>query len=495
MNWPAVMPPTLPPELFPVPRVDIYRYTRGAQRRMLYISDVLRAQPPQPVPAGYDYSAHDFRLAPSITDNPTGTPNIRNPLVNQGFDVLNNNPPLWPLQIAGFFHAHPPGLPPGSEECPVHAWDWDAEGLGNRRHALPANFPAGIVFFQGSPAPPALTCRIDIGADELDELVMAGYVPGTRMYYAHPVPGQPSTYLDQSMVLFFKWNGVAASYPRPVANAIVGGRIDPTISQAYDWFPHKTVASDADQGNYTSIPAPFVQGGNPGRAMVMSSMWPSNPYAPISRAMECDCSGTLLPDLFPRWWSQRALHSPFPTWDRDEYGSNPWFVRLDSATSQPINDPFNAIRFNPALYHNISADSHHVYKYTYTSVVDATTCPPGATLAGGIYIDPGFGIFQFGPWAPCSGGASTYAVGAWGYGDTGANCPDRIPYFAGLDNLGIRWNCQAEGTNLQTFLSVALPVPGLPSASVEAGRQPAPKGAFQPYTPEAVRSFLRNLRR
>jgi len=492
-NWPAV---SFPPFVTAPPRVQIQGYTQPNRPGALYVNDILRRAPPQAIPVGYDYSRHDFRLAPCVTTNaspPLATQGNR--LVNQGLDI----------SATGYFNivtptgtiASPPGLPASAESCPVHAGDWDAEGFGNPRVQARAGFPPGIIDVPNSSS---ITTLNDIGADEMGDLIMAGFVPNTRMYYYHQVPG--GAFVDQTMVLYF--DIVGAVGPRPWSTLLWGGRHEfPTIPlNAYAWFNHTLNGPDADQGNFTTIPFPFFHNlppiplWDPPRHEYMDAAWllpsPPNPLPleSIMRSLECDFGGSLLPDLHPRWnivVNDFGLGSA--TSLRDEYGSNPWWGHPQPPKLVSPH-PSPPCRDNPTLYHNIGGDLHdvNIYGLTSTSVVDATMCPPGAGLFGPIYLDLTFTNILFGPWGPCTGGTS-YLTGPWGYGDVALSCPERIPYFAPVDSLGVRWNCQTLNlSNLQTFLTIVAGAnPALTSAPLL--RKAVTMPAERLPTPEECQSF------
>jgi hypothetical protein len=327
---------------------------------------------------------------------------------------------------------------------------------------------------------------IDLGADEMGPLIMGGCVPGTRMFYAHQVPGQTGFY-DQTAIVFFDLIDLAPSYPRPIANVLAGGRLDqsqppvaPLPPEAYHWFKHKTVGADANHGNFTDIPIPFYDSttGDPARYLLMYP--PFSQFEPITRELECDFGGMLLPDKCPRWLGDFMLSYPGP-YSRDEYGSNTWYGH--PALPPP---PMAFSRDNPAIYHNIGGEPHNLFGYQSTQVVDCTLHPPGSLLAGTTYVDPAYPVLTpFGPFSPCTGGAN-YTVGPWGYGDWGAGCPDRAPYSPVLDSLGVRYNCQGLGTNLQTFLTItSASIPGGSSAT----RQPTLNKLPAPYSAANAQAF------
>jgi hypothetical protein len=437
-NWPMTLPNNLTVTFTP-PRVDIapYAWSAGGRRGSLYLNDIMRRAPA--LGNGSEYSSNDFRLSPSVSRTaaaPGDTTVELNPLVNRGIDdVTTVGGSAYPLVFRnGRTIPYAPGLPPMTEEARIDAWDWDGEGYGNGRIRSRVSFATGTF---GSPVQEAL---IDIGADEMGELIMGGFLGGTRIYTNPGAVGSPPV-ADHGRVLFFDLIAPNASYPRPVSNAIVG--------QIHYWWNHVTQGLDVVAGtNYTNAPVP-----------VGTERWqlllplPSGPgYPTIMRSLECDFGGHLLPDAHPYWG---VLHDLQPPLYPDIYAGSPWHEGL------PVW-PFMGVRDNPSLFHNLGGSPHNGtsgwFGYFWTGVVDGTLNPPNTyPLANGNYL---LGLtYQFGPFNPCGGG-SNYTVGNWGYGDTAAGCPDRPPYFSQYDSLGIRYNCQRPGTaqtpssNLQTFLAI-----------------------------------------
>ncbi|MCC6781251.1 MAG: hypothetical protein IT457_00285 [Planctomycetes bacterium] len=172
-----------------VPVVDIGTVTgswNGGNpvRGDLFVRDVLHR-------AGLSVSPHDFRLAPTVRDA-DGV--LRpNPLVNVGMSLGNGTIRFANVGIHLF--PNPPGnqditAPPGipnDRNASFHAFDWDCEGFGNprearRRFGLSALFPE-----------PFCLSRIDIGADEMGELLITGYLDSTRVFSRPHASVAPNT--------------------------------------------------------------------------------------------------------------------------------------------------------------------------------------------------------------------------------------------------------------------------------------------------------------
>ena len=157
----------------PAPAIDIAPYTlsNGANQRrgVLFVRDLL-AQPQFSQP-DFDGSPHDFRLAPAVGlvwDNNTPLALTKlNPLAEAGWGG-----PFPMTMQNGLGMAHEPGFLPlnsaSQNTWAFHNWNWDCEGYGNPR------FQSAGYFY-----PPK---QVDIGADDLAQLVIAGYRFGTTSF-------------------------------------------------------------------------------------------------------------------------------------------------------------------------------------------------------------------------------------------------------------------------------------------------------------------------
>jgi hypothetical protein len=213
------------------------------------------------------------------------------------------------------------------------------------------------------------------------------------------------------------------------------------------------------------------------------------------RALECDVSPHLIPDVHPYWGGLfNAISSPTP---QDVYASHSWFH-----TYIPPPPPGSGKLDNPMLYHNPwpGYPTHAsawgaLFPYSYVQVGLAS--PPGSFLPvpfSNSFLFPGQLTTQFGPFAPCTGSsATTFTVGPYCFGDTAALCPDQILSLGGvLLGYGIRYNCElnlgGQLPNLQTFLGVDPTVP-------PAGPQMAklPRVLEDHASPEQVQEAVRRL--
>jgi hypothetical protein len=149
----------------------------SSPRPDFYVRDVMaNAAFPQSV------SNHDFRLAPSFTPV-GGTLAVPNPLVNMGISLRGG-----PIEFRQFNQTMPPTTvsitsPPGAPADDLalfHCWDWDCEGFGNPRDVSRTLDPGNpAVHF---PEPFACAGKVDLGADEVGELVVAGYLDDSRIF-------------------------------------------------------------------------------------------------------------------------------------------------------------------------------------------------------------------------------------------------------------------------------------------------------------------------
>lgn len=410
----------------------------GNVRAILYVNDALVVR------LGTDHSPHDFRLAPVVRAMNNATMN--NPLVNLGVALTG---PYIQINMVPVAITVPPGPSSAGDlidpPATIHCWDWDAEGFGNPRITGRAGFASGQY------------ADIDLGADEMDALIQAGYIDSTRIY-SHNVPSAQGI-VDHTRVFFLDLP--SGPYPRPVFNSLVGGFQAPSIY--YQWWTHVQTPVNALAGtNYTR-----------GNASPVSSRFvltdpfglPGRVRPPFMRNLMCDVSPHLVQDSHPLWaWRWDTWFDPYPPPSpryNDVYASHPWY----DAVLDPVTGSWGVID-NPYLFHNPSwypLPSANDWAVGYHRVTLGITSPPGSYFVSTSpsYLMGGLPTTTFGPFGACTPATpGTYAVDALGVGDTGTACPDALPWFPGLIGLGIRMNCQrsdASGVfsgNLQSFLIV-----------------------------------------
>ncbi len=438
-GWVVTLPRTSPVPPTPLqPRVDIVNYTQGGtpnSRGTLYVNDLFRNAQSK------DRSPHDFRLSPKVSSAASTPPSILNPLVNAGYvhPVHNfSNGSVVGVQFANGITVNVVGLRgPGSHSLGYHsefaqfdASDWDCDGFGNPRQENRSGFSQGSY------------SNYDIGADELGELLMAGYIDSTRIF-SRMVP-QAGLIADHTEVFFVNFPG--ATFPRPIFNASLS---EGFVEVDYNWFDQAQVNPNAPNGlpnsNYTDGVSPI--------AAVMSKRWflqLTNAKPPHMRNLRCDITPHLHYDLSPLWGEWFYIYRQGKKGLIDPYSAHPWYRdKLKLAPAAATNDNFH-------LYYNPAGAG----KYGPSACISGHPSPPGtwwylATIPQRDWLWSGWTTAQFGPYN--GGGLSTYATDAWGLGDFGGT--DRV--LTQPSWQGVRYNCEVLLTspavtysNLQSFLGV-----------------------------------------
>ncbi len=361
------------------------------------------------------------------------------------------------------------------------SWDCDCNGFANARIYARPGFPDGGFG------------NIDLGAHELGDLLMSGYLNDTRMY----ARGAPGTVPVRDRVYFFDLPG--GTYPRPNFNLVFGGLDWRFAGGNLDWFVNaQTNPSAFATSNYTvgDIPSPNIASWR----FMMSSVFANQKSGLlVMRNLECDFSPHLACDIHPLWatFGQLTNTDPCPptppnTWlGWDMFASNGWHVdagnyskqRQPSGLGDPPPGPCDMRIFidNPFVYYNPSPS----WGWTVpgppivnqspafpSNVTSGVLNPPGTYLAMMVGGDPATGVPRlmvesfphlgvFGPLSPCvNTAATTYTVDGLGIGDSSTGCPDQIPLAFFANGCGMRINCMigvdpATGigmSNLQTFL-------------------------------------------
>lgn len=515
-NW---VGPTTTPSLragnlmaFPAPRVNLAPFMGSATlgRGLLYVADALRL-------AGEPISPHDLRLAPLVVADPTtvsATTSVStlNPLVNQGADLGTDLSRFSKIEMHSTSVGNEVELDryPGidvpffttADPDRFHGWDLDCEGFGNPRIRCRTGFPSGTFG------------NIDLGADEMDELIMAGYFDSTRIY-GIPYVAAPV----RTRVYFLNIRPPAGTlHPRPLFNATVG--------HGFHWWEHvrtpgvlgscvDCVSVGGQPSNYTdaatefplSPPAPpHLFGSERSFSLGVISTFPRTP---IMRNLPCDYAPALAPDPTPFWGPFWFGQDPALAWSGDPYGSNPWFGLCVE------NNPQASLHFqcNWNLYRS---ETHPIPLYQ-VHVREGTAFPPGTYTPGAFppttpaecgglpeWLAPGLAQNTFGPFgSSCAGTSSGLNVGIFGIGDSPSGlsiCADEIPLV--LQWRGVRYNCQVETaqdqfSNLQSFLTVLgdldpePPAPGAPSPG--ASRYSGPRRSLEEISPAADENEIRRL--
>ncbi len=409
--------------------IDISPITKAGTttlRGTLYINDLFRN-----AMAGYDYTPHDFRLAPfySLSDGSPPSPSNYNVCANRGYTLLPISFVSNAPQILTFPGLTGPGVGLDTEFAQMNAWDYDAEGFGNWRITLLSGWPT-------------YTNRgfIDLGADEIDSLIMAGYIFRTRIF-SRMVPNGPGT--DSTPIFFVDAPNVTLR-KRPTYTGYLG----------QDFLGTNTTIDNRWWQQAQANPAPPVASVNYTAEGATSFRWlqiTTRSFRYFMRNLQCDFSPHLILDPHPVWAVWFNTEFSFNNLPSSVYGSHPWFDNPDVPDSN--NTPLSPDNWN--LYYNPGGGGGSGARPA-SAVYDGTLNPPGTWWnapgsPGSSFLYPGIPTAQFGPFG--TGGPTFYSTDSWGMGDS-----------QGLDVApdtgwhGFRFNCQVEENgvwgNLQSFLTV-----------------------------------------
>jgi hypothetical protein len=460
-GWPAVAQPAGWGAF--TPRVDMTPF--GSWPRTFFVGDALANSPAQ-----LD-SRHDLRLCPYVSSDGTApgvdlATLVSNPCIDAGIDsgqsrdrAIGTQSLFGPAALPGYG----PGLPsylaltqqqpnPNVKEAPITGWDFDTDGFGNPRVIPDLPEPTEQHFGY-----------IDIGADEVDGLIVAGYVDRTRILTAPPVPNAAGMTVDHRRVFFFGRPG--ASSPRPLANTVLG--------KPFGWFGHVQTPFDATNGNYTGVQQRLPPTQIPPLRWVQITTPPGfNVVArpPIPRYLECDISPHLAGDFYPLWGTPLMgfADTSTPLW-MDAYAVNPWFDSMPQFFGAGNEE--DRLVDNQCLFHNRLGAAHQ----TFLSTPPNSFLPPETFVVSGHVNSPGsfipaspgdtrllqaWGTAAFGPFGTCT--STTLQFGSWCVNDLPAGCPDTLPEFAGEASKGRRFNLEIlpdpqtgrPRSNLQTFLFI-----------------------------------------
>ena len=412
----------------------------GANRGELFICDVLRAN-------GQSLSEHDLRLAPQARLAGAGA-YVGNPCLNRG--ASGSVTMVNTLAVAS-------GLPLSAADIATFdAWDWDAEGFGNRR--IVPRTGVGITLNTNS----AFT-EIDLGADEVAWLVMGGYAPHTRIFSRSIAGVHDGPAGDFTRIYFFNLPG---AYARPKFNVWFAD--DVTGSVSFAWY-----AQARTNPNPSTLGAPtfpwvsagfnnYTDGGYSDYSGLLGWRWdilhgPSPNYYlpstgrfnfPFMRNLACDFSPHLLIDWHP-WWSMlfRTLPIMRPSGQlpsgEDPYASNPWY-RGEYGYWAGLAD-------NPRLF----------YVAGVSDILVGLTNSPGTWISGATVSWPHRWLHPWQATATFLGAppGATYVANVQGFHQSDV-APSVIGRAGNLFN-GLRINCevewyqgQIEEQNLQTFLTI-----------------------------------------
>jgi len=455
-GFPATQPRPLPASPVYSPRVTI---ASGLVDYSLFVNEAFFAHEGALDGSGSflgSRSVHDFRLAPvSRMDHQP----VLNPMVNKGVDTSlgtirfqNYKVGISPDILAAPGLSGPGSEPLDTQYATINSWDLDCEGFGNRRIVARSVFPA----------PPQYSTYIDLGADEMGELVMAGFINGTRIFSRMIPNGNPAQPIpDHTQVFFFNVPtslGGSASYPRPYYSGTTGGRVQTGYDYRWwqwvqetssNWFPFIYTYRDSQTNQLKTRTSHYTRGETGSfRWLSKTFLYPLPDstgihWEPFMRNLECDFSPHLISDWHAIW----AGYFSSMSGGLDEFAVNPWHHH-----NHVVAVTFPIVIDNHFLYYK---PSHANYP---SAVIEGTLNPPATWTWGGQGATGGYiGVFstaQFGPYGYT--GSSSYSVDGWGIGDVIPG-PDTVP-----DSfwLGDRYNCEIKSGagfgvgNLQSFLAV-----------------------------------------
>jgi hypothetical protein len=444
-GWPSTWPRQAPAPTPLTPRlhgvISIDGITGAGQtpqplRGILYVSDLLEAR------VGHPVSPHDFRLSPMVSANRQALTSL-SPVVDQGTFSIPSGSFKNGLQTTELGLANPLAGTAGT----YLGTDVDCEGFGNPRSAQHAGYTLLPV------------ARPDLGADELDNLLIAGFLPSTRILSRDDPtlpPAHPSI-ADHTEILFV--NLPQATYPRPIYNISLSEG-DSVVD--LNWFSQLVTNPNPPQ----FVPASNYTNGVVAHRTQFDALYgftpPPNPLEKrpnFMRNLRCDFSPHPLMDLhplWPEWFKLRFNPKPLGTDPVGYYATNPWVRDTNYRVSiSSLEDPHPDNEF---LYYdpNVGPDN-----------ISGHLNPPGTfhnnpAVWGNYLLWEGWPTGQLGPWN--GGGSPSYATDQWGVGDaTALNTIDRVPEDQSW--RGVRYNAQVffgtQGnpavpymSNLQTFLGV-----------------------------------------
>jgi hypothetical protein len=440
--------------------VDIQPFTNAGNTSphgILFIRDLLDAG----IPGVSNYSSHDFRIAPHVGTSASSPPTTRSPFVNAGSrQSYATSGILWGngQNLIGN-----PGLTtgiatstsqPNSEFASLNGWDFDAEGFGNPRifdPSVPGQAPWPLGFNNA---------LIDLGADEMGQLIMAGFIPSTRVFSKN-VPN--AGVVDHTGIYFVQEPNL--SLTRPVYTGKLGVSYPNAIPPLNNhWFQQvQTNPNPFPTGsNYTAgvkdrtvrirLADPAFQAGN---IITINE---------FMRNLICDFSPHLIMDAHPEWpnWFDNTFSYWSPVQKVGIYSSTSWFDSPDeplTTTSNSFVSPDNwNLYYNP--YGPTGGNNRELSAILSGHLNPPATWDPNAS--GGFpvasFLWPGVGTPGF--TSPPYYNVNTYATDQWGLGDvTNVSAPYRIADHAPNTNWdGFRYNCEVQfpenltWSNLQTFL-------------------------------------------
>ena len=425
--------------------------------------------------------AHDLRLSPMVQDWSQLNTWALNPVINQG--IALDSGALQMRNGASLIMPYEPGMP-SDDLARFTAWDWDCEGVGNPRNASRTCGTTGAHF----PEPWQCAGKVDLGADELGELIVAGYLDSTRTFSRPHVTVAANTG-GLAFGFYLYYLNVACSpsdltFIAPQFNL----RTDLTAFTPVGAFgrPEWYAQLGPWHNPFTVLPAmpvAFTEGKHMAgtgpvtkRAALTGTHLPgpyppgASPFSPFMRSRVCDIGARLEEDIFadPLPNNRRVDYAeyPFALWPgaptglvEDVFQSNPWYSARPGDIAPNVND-------NGFLYGDRSPG-------TLKHLRSGTTNPPLVVFNDPIqsFFPKSYlfrnGAHPIGYWEPFP---FTYTVASYGIA---ASQIAPVPYITSMEWYGVRVNMElydpdSAGWNLfgnpvnnvQTFLIVNGPGPG-----------------------------------
>lgn len=473
-------------------------------RAEVFIADLCRLWGPSVGP-------HDLRLSPMVrrwdhvaAQSQTYSPN---PVVNLGISTRGG--PVSTINGTGLLAIHEPGMP-NDDQARFTAWDWDCEGFGNPREAR------RTCGYGGHFAEPWVCAGfVDLGADEMGELIGGGFLDSTRIFtWQHStIAGNTVGILGAPYLYFFNVvcaAGDEGTYLGPQFNL----RTDPGPFVA----PHPTGTPHwyAQLGGWHNPFAPAVlapYGYTDGKhtigpgdvtrrhALTLAANMPpgASPFPHFVRSRTCDVGPHLADDILPNPIAdQRKVDYAeyvFQLWPgapsnliEDAFQANPWCNAQPGDVRPDVND-------NGFLYGDRTpSTTKHLKSGTISPPMVVANDPLQASF-------PKSYLFRnlahpIGYWQPSP---YTYTVSPSGI----AIPPSTVPYIAGMEYYGVRVNLEmydpdsqywsqlgSPVNNVQTFLIV---MGEAPSQQVRAGGDPVDLRATAEQREEQRRGVLSRM--
>jgi hypothetical protein len=476
-----------------IPQVDLQGLLGpwgAGTRGDLFIADVFRNQ-------GLDRAPHDLRLAPMVRPFGQSSVFLPNPLVNQGikFPIVQHSQALA---------SYEPGFP-DDDLARFNAWDWDCEGVGNPRVA--ARTCGNYGHF-----PVDCNRLTDLGADEMGELIVSGYLDSTRSFSRphQSVAANTSALPSCDQLYYFNVHcDVPPDYVGPQFNS----RSDTAPFVCFrpggqpEWYAqlgpfHNPFTLTAPPHALTEGQHESTSGAATQRFALTSPLFnPGWLYPHFTRPRVCDIGPHVADDIRP---------NPIPNDRKVDFAEYDFVIPLGWDPLLFQNDIFQANSwYNSPLNATQPAvnDNRHLYidPANNQRLRSGTLSPPMVVFNDPLQVlFPKSYLFRntlhpADPWQPM------YSVNAKGH-----SAPQTVPYLSGMDWYGIRVTMELFDpdnpawvllgnpvNNVQTFLIVQGAVQG--GGGLEEGlvlaRSPSARESVRGSTEATMREIAARRRR